>query len=112
MAAWQCVLTSPGMTSRPRQSISRRPGCAARNCATAPSSEVTSAIRLPATPTDPVNVRAPSPHMGSSVAFKKSVAIGHFLIFVRPPRVFTFTGSSSIELPCTVTTSRPSTEFE
>lgn len=77
-----------------------------------PSSEVTSAIRLPATPTAPVNVRAPSPHMGSSVAFEKSVAIGHFLIFVRPPRVFTFTGSSSIELPCTVTTSRPSTEFE
>jgi len=43
---WQWVFTSPGVTSLPRQSNSRSPGCAARNSAAAVSDSVTSAMRL------------------------------------------------------------------
>ena len=77
MAAWQWVFTSPGITSLPRQSNSRSPGCAARNSAAAVSDSVTSAIRLPSTPTQPAKVRGafPTAVIGSTVAFEKRIAI-------------------------------------
>ena len=115
MAAWQWVFTSPGMTSRPRQSISRRPGCAARNSAAADSSGDTSAMRSPATPTDPVKVYGPSAEevIGSTVAFEKSVAISMFRFRSVPSHLSPSRSAPlSIELPCTVMMSRPSAEFE
>jgi len=161
MAAWQWVFTSPGITSLPRQSNSRSPGCAARNSAAAVSDSVTSAMRLPSTPTQPAKVRGafPAAVIGSTVAFEKRIAIFRFIMSFGPGQrpaapaeagvwgwirlakggesgsrqhcgmpmtrsysylYFTFTfsvltfprGCPSIELPCTVITSRPSTELE
>lgn len=77
MAAWQWVFTSPGITSLPRQSISRSPGCAARNAAASASEAVASAMRSPSVPTQPVKVRGSPPEavIGSTVAFEKSIGI-------------------------------------
>ena len=77
MAAWQWVLTSPGITSRPVQSMIRASGCAARNASASDADSVTSAMRLPATPTKPVKVLGlpSSAVIGRIVALEKRIAI-------------------------------------
>ena len=68
---------SPGITSRPVQSMIRASGCAARNASASEADAVASAMRLPATPTKPVKVLgAPSSAViGRIVALEKRIAI-------------------------------------